>query len=158
MRVASLLASLLLLACGIGVLVFREYRTSERYIVESLRAAHQRGATLSVEQCVDHVVAWAPRCQAMRKMCEWSAARMTHACLVAQDRRPYCEALTVSTSDRRFGYQECRTRGATRGARKKACASAYGRVASHCRWLRRDQARRASREAKRPTPPRGGAS
>ncbi|MCA9666291.1 MAG: hypothetical protein KC503_11910 [Myxococcales bacterium] len=139
---------LITLTFGLGGLGYYRYRSGETYILKTLAKFEQRGATLSVERCVDELVGWSRRCQAMESMCLQSVPRLMRACLRGQDRLAYCKALAQPTGDTRFGYKECQSRGAKRGLPKKACAQAYRQIDAHCKRAR-DREVPAEHSAKR---------
>ncbi|PID38410.1 MAG: hypothetical protein CSB49_05740 [Proteobacteria bacterium] len=120
----------------LGVMAFARYRTSEKYIKAALATMKLRGQTLKVEQCVDEILAWRKRCEAMAGLCQAAVSRLMGVCFRAADRSTYCRGLKVSTSDTRFGFNACKARGVKRHA-KKACAGMYRVIDSHCHALRK---------------------
>ena len=131
----KLLLALATLSILLGALAWRRYHGAAEHIAATLRTMRKAGSSLSAEQCVDRVVTWSRNCLAMQPICESSAPRMMRACLRSADRRAYCATVQRRSADTRFGYHECRRRGATRGLPKKACASAYRAIDLTCRAL-----------------------
>jgi hypothetical protein len=125
---------LLVLATAIGVLAYWRFTVSEGYLRLDLDQVYADGSRLSVEQCVDETLRWGGHCKAMKSLCDASAPRIMHACLMARDRRATCEELGDSIRDTHFGFKECKARGVTR-KNKKTCASAYRAIAGHCTHL-----------------------
>ena len=105
----------------LGVMAFQRYRASEKYIKRSMGELEAKGKALSVEGCVDWVLAWHKRCEAMAGLCQAAVTRLMGVCLRAQPRQAYCGGLKRSTTATDFGYDECKARGVKRHA-KKACA------------------------------------
>lgn len=127
-------AVLFLVAVTIGVLAYWRFVVSDRYLQQDAATLHQRGGTLTLEGCVDAVMAWTGRCRAMKSLCDATTPRMIHACLKGADRRQACKALGDRSQDTRLGFKECQDRGVDRRS-KKLCAMAYRAIATHCRSL-----------------------
>lgn len=120
------------LSTMLGALAFWRYRVSEAALRADLASFARRGAGLSVEQCVDAVIAWNSNCRAIIGLCDASVSRMTNACLKAADRQVYCRQLAPGeTADTRFGKVPC-ARRQVKGRAKKACAAAYRMIAARC--------------------------
>lgn len=119
----------------LGVMAFARYRSSEKYIKSALAEMERRGKKLPVEGCVDEILAWRKRCEAMAGLCQAAVSRLMGVCFRATDRSAYCRGLAVSTTDTRFGFKECKARGVKRHA-KKACAGMYRVIDSHCHALK----------------------
>jgi hypothetical protein len=117
---------------AVGVVVIRRYIESERHIKAVLAEMTERGPDLDAEGCVDAVLEWAPRCTAMKTLCDASVPRVMEACLSGRDRDGYCASLGARASDTHFGVPECKARGVTR-ATKKVCALAYRAIDGFCR-------------------------
>lgn len=122
------------LSSALGVMAFRRYRSSERYIDRSMGELEGKAKALDVEGCVDWILDWHKRCEAMAGLCQAAVTRLMGICLRAQDRRAYCQGLHRSTTSTDFGYAECKARGVKRH-RKKACAGLYRVIDSHCHLL-----------------------
>ena len=119
---------------AIGVVAYARYVSSEKALTADLAAIADKGKALSVEQCVDEVLAWHARCEAMKSLCDLSIPRMMFECLKAQDRAPYCDGLTRTTEETTFGVAECKARGAySERTTRNVCATAYRSIDAHCR-------------------------
>jgi hypothetical protein len=136
----KVLALLFGLATLLGVIAYWRFTRSDRYLQRTLKAIVQRGPSLSPEQCVDEVLVWSRRCQAMKSLCDASVPRMMEGCLWGADRRPFCGRLGDRVMATQFGFAECRARG--RDRRDKTCALAYRTLADHCVRLSRSVAHR----------------
>ncbi len=115
-----------------GVVAYWRFVVSDRVLKEDTAAINLKGAAVPIEGCVDEVLGWAASCRAMRSLCTASTPRMAHACIKGKDRTPECQALGDRSQDTRYGYRECKARGATRKYTRKACAMAYRAIATHC--------------------------
>ena len=147
------LGGIVVLSTVLGVMAYRRYRSSEDYIQASLEPFRQAGRRLDPEGCIDRVLSWHKDCAAMAGLCQAAVARLMGLCLRAQDRGAYCRSLGRSTTDTRFGYQECKRRGVKRH-RKKACAGLYRTIDAHCHALGVLTLPQRS-GGKAPSPPRG---
>lgn len=127
--------ALIIASVIIGVVAFWRYRMSETALTQARLDIARKGAALTPEQCVETVVEWARRCEAMKTLCDASMPRMTKVCLEAADRAEYCarvghDAMAASS----FGYDDCERLGGDRNA-MKACALSYRAIANHCENL-----------------------
>lgn len=118
----------------IGTLAYRNFVISKNHLEAAEKSLTVMGTDRSVEQCVDAVVEWAGKCEAMKSLCDANGPRMMFACLAGQDRMDYCKALGDEAEDRHFGFQNCMDRKVTR-VTKKACGAAYGSIGSWCKNL-----------------------
>jgi hypothetical protein len=130
----------------LGVMAFARYRSSEKYIKAALAEMEVRGKKLPVEGCVDDILVWRTRCEAMAGLCQAAVSRLMGVCFRATDRRAYCQQLKVSTTDTRFGFKECKARGVKRHA-KKACGGMYRVIDSHCHALKTKSGHKVKRAA-----------
>jgi hypothetical protein len=93
---------------------------------------------LSVEQCVDEVLAWVEACPGVSSWCESSLPDVTNQCLDSQDRREYCERVGDAIKSTRFGFQECSARydqieeRFARRYAKKHCSLIFRVIAGRC--------------------------
>jgi hypothetical protein len=93
---------------------------------------------LTVEQCVDEVLAWVEACPGVSSWCESSLPDVTNQCLDSQDRSEYCEQVGDAVLSTRFGFQECSARydqiegRYTRRYAKKHCSLIFRVIAGHC--------------------------
>jgi len=126
-------------AVSTAIAVFAAWRfsTSER----DLKAAHQvfeeKGAELTVDECVDDVLDWREECTAMKSLCDSNVERMMAACLGARDRMAYCSSIGEAIGDAHFAAAACREHGLDRSERGpwKHCGMAYRAIDLHCRTL-----------------------
>jgi hypothetical protein len=126
---------LLLLAAVLGVVVFRNLVTSERYLSQVWHDMAERGTELTVEGCVDAILAWNHECEAMKGLCDLSVTGMMVSCLQGGDRRSYCAAEGSRMQTTHFGVSECSGRALSTRHEKAVCAASYRAVGGHCRQL-----------------------
>ncbi len=131
------LLSIFVLSGVLGIVAYWRFTRSDRYLAAAFAQIQQRGKALTPEQCIDEVIGWTHRCEAMKSLCEASIPRMTELCLAAADRRDYCASLGQAVRSTEFGVPECRARGAIKREAKKVCALCYRGVATHCELLAR---------------------
>ena len=126
----TLLGSLVL-----GVAFFFVLARSERHLSEVRAEMLAAGKTLDVPGCVDHVLAWRARCEAISPLCDQSVDPFIDTCLLGQDRRAFCtEALAGrGVGSTAFEYEKCTALGHERGSKQwRDCATAWRTVAVHC--------------------------
>jgi hypothetical protein len=93
---------------------------------------------LSVEECVDEVLAWIEACPGVSSWCESSLPDVTTQCLATQDRSEYCEQVGDAVLSTRFGFEECSARydqiegRFARRYAKKHCSLIFRVIAGHC--------------------------
>jgi hypothetical protein len=131
---------LLLLAAVLGVVVFRNLVTSERYLAQVWHQMGDRGTALSVEGCVDEVLGWSDRCEAIKGLCDLAVTGMMVRCLEGQDRRDYCFSEAPRMQTTHFGVPECEARHLESRHDQAVCAATYRAVDGHCRLIIRDEA------------------
>ncbi len=129
---------LLFVSLVIGVLAYRRFVASDRFLAQQLREIGERGHALSAEQCVDEVLARRDRCEAMKSMCNSTVPDMMDRCLGAKDRAAACQDWGAVVMSTRFGFDACAGRRLSRDARA-ACATSYRVIATHCERLGRGQ-------------------
>lgn len=97
-----------------------------------------RSEDVSVEGCVDEVLAWVEACPGVSSWCESSLPGVMDECLKTRDRSEYCEEVGDTVLSTRFGYDECAERydaieaKYARRAAKKHCSVIYRSIAGHC--------------------------
>lgn len=153
-----LFGSLAILSIIFGVLAYRRYANSERWVAEGIMQMDAIGADRDVEGCVDEVVAWYNACDqhdANAAVCLQGVGILMHHCLSARERDQTCElyldpesSVHQATEDMRerarnpdaagesgrWVYARCEERGMVcRDKRECACASAYRAIDSFCR-------------------------
>ena len=134
------IAVLLLAAAAVlGVLVFRNLVVSESYLRGVWHEIGERGATLSVEGCVDEVIRFSDECEAIKGLCDVTVTGMMARCLGSGDRVAYCEDVGNRTRDTRFGVAECSARQLPSRHERTVCAASYRAIDGHCRQLQRDE-------------------
>jgi hypothetical protein len=93
---------------------------------------------LTVENCVDEVLAWVEACPGVSSWCESSLTDVTNQCLESQDRSAYCTEVGDAVLTTRFGFEECSVRydqiegRYERRYAKKHCALIFRVIAGHC--------------------------
>jgi hypothetical protein len=142
----------------VGVLAYRRYANSERWVAEGVDKMDRIGAALEPEGCVDESVQWYAECdqnQANAAVCLQGVAILMFHCLDAADRTQTCELYldpdsavhqpTESMRERarkaetagasgRWVYARCEERGMSCiNKRECACAEAYRAIDSFCR-------------------------
>jgi hypothetical protein len=140
---------LMILGVTIGVLMIvfgrttaKSYDQFDAYRQATLDNPEQpprwRTEALTVEQCVDEVLAWVEACPGMSSWCESSLPDVTNQCLDSQDRSEYCEQVGDAVLSTRFGFEECSARydqiegRYTRRYAKKHCSLIMRVIAGHC--------------------------
>lgn len=97
-----------------------------------------RSEAVTVDGCVDDVLAWVEACPGVSSWCESSLPGVMAECLKTQDRSEYCEEVGDTVLSTRFGYGECADRydgiegKYARRAAKKHCSVIYRAIAGHC--------------------------
>jgi len=142
----------------VGVLGYRRYANSERWVAEGIAEMNRTGAELEPEGCIDATVRWYNECdqqQANAAVCLQGVSLLMFHCLDAADRQQTCElyldpdsAVHLPTEDMRerarkaetagesgrWVYGRCDERGmACVNKRECACAEAYRAIDSFCR-------------------------
>lgn len=142
----------------VGVLGYRRYANSERWVAEGIEKMDRIGAQLEPEGCIDEAVQWYDECdqhQANAAVCLQGVSILMFHCLDARDREQTCElyldpesevhqptedmrerarrAETAGESGR-WVYGRCDERGMSCiNKRECACAEAYRAIDSFCR-------------------------
>ena len=131
----TVLVSLSVVAVFMGVFAYYRYVTSEKAIMAGMIELEQRGGGLDSEGCVDLVLDWHKRCEALNSMCNDAVKIAMYHCLEASDRSVDCGKLkpdVVSKGQWVFGV--CKDRGtACRLSKQCPCADAYRALDSFCR-------------------------
>lgn len=142
----------------VGVLGYRRYANSERWVAEGVAKMEELGATLEPEGCIDEAVSWYDECDqqgANAAVCLQGVSILMFHCLDARDRQQTCELYldpsspvrqpTESMRERarkaetagesgRWVYGRCDERGMScTNKRECACAEAYRAIDSFCR-------------------------
>ncbi len=122
----ALLGTLVVLWLVMGIAGTANYFASEDHIGLTQRAMYETGATATIEQCVDEVLEWHPRCSALSGLCDASVDRVMDE----------CHALAARLGDTGLGVEECRGRGIERRkGQDRECSKSYGAVGAHCKAL-----------------------
>jgi hypothetical protein len=142
----------------VGVLSYRRYANSERWVAEGIAEMDRVGAELEPEGCVEEAVAWYDACdqhEANAAVCLQGVSVLMFHCLDARDRGDSCElylgpdspmrqpteamrerarkAETAGESGR-WVYGRCEERGMVCvNKRECACAEAFRAIDSFCR-------------------------
>lgn len=115
---------------------FDEYRQAT--LENPQQPPRWRIAALSVDECVDEVLAWIEACPGVSSWCESTLPDVTNECLDSRDRTEYCEQVGDAILSTRFGFHECSERyddiegHYARRYAKKHCALIYRVIAGHC--------------------------
>lgn len=142
----------------VGVMSYRRYAQSERWVAEGIAEMDRIGAELEADQCVDKAVAWYDACDQKRAnaaVCLQGVSILMFHCLNARERGETCElyldpesAVHQPTEDMRerarkaetagesgrWVYGRCDERGMTCvNKRECACAEAFRAIDSFCR-------------------------
>ncbi len=128
----KIVVTLLLISVGLGSLVYYNLKVSNLDITQQKTHLLQIGNTLTVEECLDELIAWAPHCKAMKSLCVASVPVLMQSCLSGKSRAGYCKTLKkedIRTT--RFGYSVCQRKKKNRYT-KKVCTIAYRALAKHC--------------------------
>lgn len=120
----------------------KSYDEFEAYRTATLRDAQHpprwETEVMSVEGCVDEVLAWVEDCPGVSSWCQSSLPDVTNMCLLSQDRSEYCESVGDAVLTTRFGFDECSARydqiegRYTRRYAKKHCSLIFRVIAGHC--------------------------
>ncbi len=142
----------------VGVLSYRRYANSERWVAEGIAEMDRVGAQLGPEGCIDESVKWYDECdqhEANAAVCLQGVSILMFHCLDARDRTETCDQYldpdsavhqpTESMRERarkaesaggsgRWVYGRCEERGMSCiNKRECACAEAYRAIDSFCR-------------------------
>lgn len=117
---------------SLGVLALHSYHRKDAYLIGVEREMRVAGRSTTAEGCVDHVLAWRPRCQGSPLLCDSFAPRAMRACLEAKERAGYCQSLPARRGTARFGFADCKRRSVTRATRK-TCGAAFKMLDLFCR-------------------------
>jgi hypothetical protein len=118
----------------IGTLLYQRYSQSEEQLLGAMDTMHVAGADLTATECLEAVLDWHSDCTALGRVCGEYVTHMMGACLSAEDRGAYCDALEVNTASAHFGYESCRARDLDR-RRMHACGTAHRTIDLHCQML-----------------------
>lgn len=120
-----------------GVAAYRRYAGSERWVAEGIARMEARGPALTVEGCIDEVVAWHHDCDvqgANAAVCQQAVGITMFHCLRAADRAVECEPYAAPESSAAWVWAKCEERGMRCvNKRECACAEAYRAADSFCR-------------------------
>jgi hypothetical protein len=124
---------------ALGVVAYWRYTVSEKHLHAAFDAIEAQGPTLTTEQCVDTVLAWHQRCEAMQSLCDHAVPMAMEHCLHGRDRAPFCSTIDTAVPRSKWTYERCKERGVSplEGSPRravKACGDAYGAVESFCHY------------------------
>lgn len=117
-----------------AVLTSFTYRQTEVHLVQTYARFTELGQGASAEQCIDNVIAWVPKCEGMKALCEGAVPRVMDNCLAGQNRAAECSALTNRPADAHFGFKECEARRLSKSL-NKVCGNSYKALDLHCRSI-----------------------
>lgn len=127
-----LIVLLFLLAGILGILVFKNYTQSAKFIMSSLVEMQKKAPDLTIEGCAENVITWYAHCDAMQQMCEDTVPRMTKVCLSNGSKELQCKKYGTQIHGYNFGFEECVPYLKNRFM-KKACADTWQAVADYCK-------------------------
>ncbi len=137
-----LAAAVLVFAGVFGVVTVRSRQAFDAYKEQTLENADAPPAwvreALSIEGCVDEVLAWGLECPSIQSWCLGSVPGVLHRCLASQPRDEECAAYGDEIGATRFGYDACAARYGEieekyrKRATKKYCATMYRSIAEYC--------------------------
>ncbi len=127
---------------------YDEFATYQKATLDN-PAAPPRWETeaLSVDGCVDEVLAWVEACPGVSSWCEGALPDVMNKCLATQDRSAFCDEVGDAVLSTRFGYDECAERydaiegRYARRFAKKHCAAIYRVIAGHCAPIKQQDQR-----------------
>jgi hypothetical protein len=134
-----ILISVIVLSLMLAIHLANIYGKSAEHLSQVTDEIATRGEELSTAECLDEVLGWLTRCEAISSLCDQSVSRMMGICLSAQNRITYCEGLGPESGDTGFGNDDCRGRELNR-AGKRACGAAYRAIHVHCVELKAAEA------------------
>jgi hypothetical protein len=131
----TVLVSMSAVAIFMGVLAYYRYITSEKSIMQGMAEMEREGVALDGEGCVNLVLDWHKRCEALNVMCNDAVKIAMYHCLEARDRSVDCGALKPDVVSRgQWVFGVCKERGTECRIRKQCpCADAYRALDSFCR-------------------------
>lgn len=127
-----------------GVLSYKRYAESERWVAQGIAQMQSQGQSLDAEGCIDAAVTWHDACEdegANAAVCLQGVKLVLFHCLAAKPRVEACEPYMVPQLDPRgkvdpgdWVYMRCIDRGMTCKQRREcACAETYRTLESFCR-------------------------
>ncbi|NBX16896.1 MAG: hypothetical protein EBR09_05970 [Proteobacteria bacterium] len=117
-----------------SVLTSFTYRQTEVHLVETYSRFSELGKSSSAENCINSIIAWLPRCDGMKALCEGAVPRVMDSCLTGQNRAQECAALANRPADAHFGFKECAARSLSKSL-NKVCGNSYKALDLHCRSI-----------------------
>jgi hypothetical protein len=130
-----IIGTVVTLAILITIVFSTRYRKSVVFLSKSAVTFKERGPALDLEGCVNEVLVWNKKCEAMKDLCDKSVPRMMKTCLTAADRKAQCSKLTFGPGFVRQYHKACGERGYKKGRVTKVCDRAYQTIGAHCQWL-----------------------
>lgn len=127
-----------------GVLSYKRYAESERWVAEGISHVESVGNTLDDEGCIDEVIKWHDACEeegANAAVCLQGVKLVMFHCLAAKPRTNACEPYLVPQRDPSgkvdpgdWVFMKCMERGSKCKQRREcACAESYRILESFCR-------------------------
>lgn len=127
-----------------GVLSYKRYAESERWVAKGIAQMEQDGEGLDPEGCIDAAVHWHDACEqegANAAVCLQGIKLVLFHCLAAKPRVEPCKPYMVPQLDPQgkvdpgdWVYMRCIDRGMTCKQRREcACAESYRTLESFCR-------------------------
>ncbi len=131
----TVLVSMSFVAVFMGVFAYYRYVTSEKAIMAGMAELQSKGSSLDSEGCINTVLDWHKRCEALNSMCNDAVKIAMYHCLEARDRSEDCGKLKPDVvSKGQWVFGACKERGTACRLRKQcACADAYRAMDSFCR-------------------------
>lgn len=131
----TVMVSICAVALFMGVFAYYRYVTSERAIMQGMAELEAKGHELDAEGCINLVLDWHKRCDALSVMCNDAVKIAMYHCLESRDRLDDCGKLKPDEVSRgQWVFGVCKDRGTECKHRKQcACADAYRALDSFCR-------------------------
>lgn len=138
------LSIIVVLVLAMATFLTWELSASKRFLDASLAELQEQGEQTDAEGCVDAVLAWRARCEAMASLCDNVLGQMVEACLGARDRSEDCQrSELVSFTDTKVIASSCEARAFTRRDRAgwKQCSVVLHGLEHHCRQRLKPEAK-----------------
>lgn len=127
-----------------GVLSYKRYAESERWVAQGIQQMQERGAQLSSKGCIDQAIQWHDSCEeegANAAVCLQGIKMVLFHCLAAKPRTEVCKSYLVPQLDPGgkvdpgdWVFMRCIDDGRPcKQQRECACAESYRTLESFCR-------------------------
>ena len=116
--------------------VYPNLKKSAASIGAKMRELDTLGATMTADQCVEHVIDWFQHCDVMPAMCLQEVPKAVAHCLRAKDRTSECEPLLALPPTSQWTYHRCADQGIDKRSKKeltKSCTAAWRALDQYCK-------------------------